>query len=375
MANILIVDDKEENLKAYKLALEDAGLGWNILTARNEDEAQKILAKTQPIDVIITDLVMLTEQSGMEVLRLAKQKDPLVMVIILTAFEQKLDRYKAFEMGAFDCLSKGVPDVKTAQEIIIKTKTALNFRKLTLNQIEYQKKLAFLKRYFDPKVFGAIDRNPELLSLQSKTLTVVFWDIRGFSALSEILKAHPTLIAGFLREYFKVASEVIFRHQGVLDKFIGDGVMAIFGAINGKDPEGRQDAINAARAAVEMKECFEKLLKNWMEQWTLYTPQTIDIGLGCGIHTGESLVGNVGTENRDHFTAIGPHVNFAQRIESRANKGQILISASTNARISNHFELNRMETISDVKNISGSFDIFEVIKHKSIGDGKCGNSR
>ncbi len=364
MANILIVDDKEDNLKAYKLALEDAGLGWNILTAKNENEAHKILMETQPIDVIITDLIMLSEQSGMDVLRLAKQKDPLVMVIILTAFEKILDRFSAFELGAFDCLSKGVPGVKTGQEIIVKTKTALSFRELALNQIEYQKKLAFLKRYFDPKVFGAIDTNPELLNLQSKTLTVVFWDIRGFSALSEILKAHPILIAGFLREYFKVASEVIFRHQGVLDKFVGDGVMALFGAINGKGPEGRQDAINAARATVEMKGCFEHVLKNWMEQWVLYTPQTIDIGLGCGIHTGETLVGNVGTENRDHFTALGPHVNFAQRIESRASKGQILISASTKARISDHFELKKIGTINDVKNISGNFDIFEIVKTK-----------
>ncbi|MEW6006666.1 MAG: response regulator [bacterium] len=166
-------------------------MGWSILTAKNENEAQKILTETQPIDVIITDLIMLSEQSGMDVLRLAKQKDPLVMVIILTAFEEKLDRFKAFEMGAFDCLSKGVPEVKTIQEIIVKTKTALSFRDLAFNQIEYQKKLAFLKRYFDPKVFGVIDKNPDLLSIQSRTLTVVFWDIRGFSALCETLKAHP----------------------------------------------------------------------------------------------------------------------------------------------------------------------------------------
>jgi len=367
MANILIVDDKEDNLNAYKLALEDANLGWNILTAQNENDAKKILAKTQPIDVIITDLVMLSEQSGIEVLRLAKQFDPLVMVIILTAFEKKLDRFKAFEMGAFDCLSKGVPGVKTGQEIIVKTKTALSFRELAISQIEYQKKVAFLKRYFDPKVFGAIDRNPELLNLQSKILTMVFWDIRSFSALSEILKAHPTLIAGFLREYFDAASEVIFRHEGVLDKFVGDGVVALFGAINGSDTEGRQDAISACNAALEMKECFEQVLKNWMEQWVLYTPQTIDIGLGCGIHTGETLVGNVGTENRDHFTALGPHVNFAQRIENRAGKGQILISASTKARISDHFELNKIDTMSDVKNILGSFDIFEIVNTKCNG--------
>ena len=364
MANILIVDDKEDNLKAYKLALEDAELGWNILTAQNETEAQKILAEIHPIDVIITDLVMLSEQSGMDVLRLAKEKDPLAMVIILTAFEKKLDRFKAFEIGAFDCLSKGVPGVKTGQEIIVKTKIALGFRELALNQIEIQKKLTFLKRYFDPKVFGAIERNPELLNIQSRTLTVVFWDIRGFSTLCEILKAHPTLIAGFLREYFKVASEIIFRHQGVLDKFIGDSVMALFGAINGKDPDGRQDAISAIKAAIEMKECFLQVLSNWMERWILYAPQQIDIGLGCGIHTGETLVGNVGTETRNHFTALGPHVNFAQRIESIAGKEQILVSASTKARVSDHFELKKINTVNDVKNIPGSFDIFEVIKSK-----------
>ena len=108
MANILIVDDKEYNLKAYTLALEDAGLGGNILTARNESEAQKIITETQ-IDVIITDLVMLTEQSGMEVLRLAKEKDPLLMVIIVTAYEAKLERYKAFELGAFDCITRATP--------------------------------------------------------------------------------------------------------------------------------------------------------------------------------------------------------------------------------------------------------------------------
>lgn len=364
MAHILIVEDNEPNLKSYKLALEDAGLGWNILTAKNENEAQKIIDETQSVDVIITDLVMLTEQSGMEVLRLAKQKDPLVMVIMLTAFEQKLDRYKAFEMGAFDCLSKGIPDVKTGQELIVKTKTALSFRKLALEQIENQKKLTFLKRYFDPKVFRAIERNPELLTIQSRTLTIVFWDIREFSALCEILKAHPTLIAGFLREYFEVASEVIFKHHGVLDKFIGDGIMALFGALNSKDKEGHQDAINAAKAAIEMKGCFEQVLKNWMEQWVLYTPQKIDIGLGCGIHTGETLVGNVGTENRDHFTALGPHVNFAQRIENKATKGQIRVSVSTKTRICGHFEVKKIDTISDVKNIPGNFDIFEIVKPK-----------
>lgn len=363
MANILIVEDREDELKAYKLYLEDSGVGWNIFTAKNENEA-KIVLDMQAIDVIITDLLMLTEQSGIEILQLAKQKDPFLMVIIVTAFEKKLDRYRAFELGAFDCLPKSAPGIKTAQEILVKAKTALSFRELAIAQIEIQKKLDFLKRYFDPKVFGVINKNPELLKIQNRTLTIVFWDIRGFSSLCEILKAHPSLIAGFLREYFQVASEVIFKHQGVLDKFIGDSVMALFGALNSKDKEGRQDAVNAVEAAIELRGLFYELLIKWIDQWVLYTPQTIDIGLGCGIHTGDTLIGNVGTDMRDQFTALGPHVNFAQRIERRANKGQILITACTTARISDYFELKKIDTISDVKNIPGNFDIFEIVKPK-----------
>jgi adenylate cyclase len=365
MANILIVDDREDILKSYKSELEDAAFGWNILTVRNENEAKQLLDEMQSIDVIITDLVMLTEQSGMEVLRQAKQKDPLVMVIIVTAFEKMLDRYQAFELGAFDCIPRGVPNVKTIQEIIAKTKTALRFRELAITQIETQKKLAFLKRYFDPRVFETIEKNPELLNIRTKTSTTAFWDIRGFSSLCEILKAHPTLVAGFLKEYFEVASEVIFKHHGVLDKFIGDGIMALFGALDNQNREGTNDAINAVKAAIELEGCFDQIKEKWMEQWALYAPQTIDIGLGCGIHTGETLVGNVGTSSRDQFTALGPHVNFTQRIESLASKGQILVSISTKARISGHFNLRKVRTITNVKHIPGKFEIFEVMKLKA----------
>ncbi len=95
-----------------------------------------------------------------------------------------------------------------------------------------------------------------------------------------------------------------------------------------------------------------------MEQWTLYTPQKIEIGLSSGIHTGEVLVGNVGTDFRDQFTALGPHVNFAQRIEARAQSSQILISQSTEARVRSKVTVLPAGEISDIKNIPGRFDLF-----------------
>jgi len=106
------------------------------------------------------------------------------------------------------------------------------------------------------------------------------------------------------------------------------------------------------------------LLTKWTEQWTLYTPQKIDIGIGCGIHTGEALVGNVSTEMREQFTALGPNMNFTQRIESRSEKNQILISASTQARVKDHFELQEIAIINDVKNIPGEFKIYSVVAGK-----------
>jgi class 3 adenylate cyclase len=218
-----------------------------------------------------------------------------------------------------------------------------------------------LRRYFDPKVFETIEKHPSLLPIQLRTVTICFWDIRGFSLMCEILKAHPTLIAGFLRDYCDAAATTIFKHSGVLDKFIGDGVMALFGVLRNGDGD-RQDALDAVRAACEFRNTFDSIVNRWLDEWKLYTPQKIEIGLACGIHTGEALVGNVGTDFRDQFTALGPHVNFASRIEARAKARQILVSQSTEARIKGKAKLEAAGEINDIKNIPGTFNLFSVLE-------------
>jgi class 3 adenylate cyclase len=359
MTNVLLVDDEPQNLRALKRELSHRNPTWTIHLAHDEKEASQILDQHE-IDAIVTDLVMATEQSGIEVLRRAKAKDPLVMVILITAFEKYLDRYQAFQLGAFDCVQKNMPGIVAVEEISFKAQAALSFRNLARQQIEDQKRLTFLRRYFDPRVFDVLDKTPDVLNIRSGIVTICFWDIRGFSKLCESLKAHPTLIAGFLREYFRVAAEAIFKHEGVLDKFIGDGVMGLFGALDMQENDGRESAIHAVGAALELKRHFNQLLAKWVEEWVLYTPQAIDIGLGCGIHTGNVLVGNVGTEVRDQYTALGPNVNFAQRIEARSEKGEILLSASTETRVRGQFDLKESSVLTDIKNIAGEFKIFSV---------------
>jgi class 3 adenylate cyclase len=284
------------------------------------------------------------------------------MAILFTAKEKSLDRYAAFDCGAFDVVEKNIRGTAAVREINIKARAALRYR-------EWSQRVSFLRRYFDPRVFDAIERDPSVLAIKQRTITICFWDIRGFSRLCEILKAHPTLIAGFLKDYCDAAARMIFDQNGLLDKFIGDGVMALFGVLNKTDDQGKADAVAAVRAALDMRSKFGPLVNRWMEQWTLYTPQKIEIGLGCGIHTGEALVGNVGTDFRDQFTALGPHVNFAQRIESRAQSGEILMSQSTEARVRSVMTTSPAGDISDIKNIPGQFSLFAAVSEKTSQTG------
>ncbi len=137
--------------------------------------------------------------------------------------------------------------------------------------------------------------------------------------------------------------------------------MAIFGSLNGRDKEGVEDAGFAAQAALELNKKFSNLLSQWVERWKLYSAQVIEIGLGCGLHTGECLVGNVGTEIRDQYTALGPDVNLASRIEARTAKGQILVSSTTHARLSKKFNFKDGDIIADIKNIPGDYKLYELI--------------
>jgi adenylate cyclase len=360
MPTVLLVDDHEANTASLALELGDLNRDWKILTANSEAAADDLITNND-IDLVLTDLVMVTERGGMQILQSAKRRDPLVMVIIFTAYEAHLNRYEAFDLGAFDCIQKNVPGVVAREEINVKARAALRFRELAKMEIEQTRRLAFLQRYFDPRVFEVIERDPAILDLKRQTITIAFWDIRGFSKLCETLKAHPTLIAGFLRDYSQVASEVIFAHGGVLDKFIGDGVMGLFGALRIIGQDDAADASQAVLAAIAFRDRFQSIVAKWLAEWALYTAEVIDIRLGCGIHTGvDTLVGNVGTEARDQFTALGPHVNFAARLQDRSQQGEILISSTTQARVRARFTLTSRESICDVKNIPGEFAIFEV---------------
>jgi len=354
MARILIVDDERPNRESLERALSDVHGDWEFLLAESEVEGKaKIeggLASNKPIDVVLTDLVMATESSGINMLREARKLDPLIMSILLTAKETSLDPYLAFDCGAFDVVNKTIAGVSAIEKIEMKTRAALAYR--------HSHMASLARRYFDPRLYDMIERDPSLLALARRTITICFWDIRGFSNLCEIFKAHPDVIVRFLQEYSEMAARAIFRHGGLLDKFIGDGVMALFGVLKPLDADGDSDALAAVQSAMAVRAEFQQIEAKWKDIWRRHEPRQFQIGLGCGIHTGEAMVGHIGTQFRDQFTALGHPVNLAARLEARALSGEILLSESTATRVRSRVELEEAEPIKDIKNIEGTYRVF-----------------
>ena len=172
------------------------------------------------------------------------------------------------------------------------------------------------ERYFAPSLAARIANSPEAARLggEKRTVAVLFSDIRGFTALSESMM--PDDMANLLTEYFTEMVDVVFRHGGTLDKFIGDAVMAQWGAPIGSP----DDADRAMAAAIDMIVELGKLNVKWREQGRP------ELQIGIGLNHGEAFAGNIGSERRLEFTVIGDTVNTASRLCSAADGGEILLS-------------------------------------------------
>lgn len=183
----------------------------------------------------------------------------------------------------------------------------------------------------------------------SQEITTLFADIRGFTPLSE--RTSPEVVVEVLNEHFTVMTDAIVAYGGTLDKYIGDSVMALFGAPSNNPG---QDPINAVSAAVRM----QRGMRVVNEKLVARSLPTIRIGVG--INTGRAVVGEIGSEKQMNYTAIGDAVNTAARLESNAQPGQILVSASTASRLRDNFRLNPLPPIK-LKGKTEPAPVFEVV--------------
>jgi len=201
--------------------------------------------------------------------------------------------------------------------------------KYVLEKIEKKRVIKAFERYVAPEIVKEIGKDESFesrLGGERRDIAVLFVDIRGFTTMSESLQ--PEQVVDILNEYLNLTSQSIFHNQGTLDKFIGDATMAVFNA-----PMDLDDYVfKAVCAAYDMRKGAEVLEKKLTEQFGN------SVQFGIGVNCGPAIVGNIGSEKRMDYTAIGDTVNTAARLESNAKRGEILISEAVYERVKDRIE-------------------------------------
>ncbi len=210
------------------------------------------------------------------------------------------------------------------------------------------------QRYVSSQVVDVILDDPSKIKLggERKRLTVFFSDIRGFTSMSENMQ--PEEVVSILNEYLTEMIDIIFKYSGTLDKFIGDAVMAVWGA-----PVAQENhAELAVRAAWAMSEKVTEMRERWEKEGKK------QIGVGMGINTGDVVVGNMGSDQYADYTVIGDNVNLAARLEENAKGGQLIISESTYEEVKAFVEVKKLEPLK-VKGKEKPLEVYEVTGIKS----------
>jgi len=222
-------------------------------------------------------------------------------------------------------------------------------------KMEKEKVTEILRSYVSHEVAREILENPEKLTLGGarRMITTLFADLRSFTAFSERVPAET--VVSLLNDFFTEMTHIIIEQRGTIDKFIGDCIMAIFGA-----PVSYEDDIERAlRTALEMRTRFQNLRNTWKEKLGL--PGFVDIAIG--INTGEVVVGNVGSARKMDYTVIGDGVNFAARLEELAKPRQILISESTYLPLAERLIVEPLPP-QIIRGKEGKFNIYQLVDFK-----------
>jgi class 3 adenylate cyclase len=327
---LLLVDDNPANLEVLETRL--ARQGYEIVTARDGHEAL-VAARAHTPDLILLD-VMMPGKDGIEVCRELKADRalPFMPVILVTAKADPDDIVAGLDAGGDEYITKPVDHaalvarvrsilrIKALHDTVQEQAAQLEAWNRTLEQrvaaqVTEIERLGSLKRFLSPQIAELILSTGDegLLESHRREITVVFCDLRGFTAFAET--SEPEEVMGVLRQYHEALGQLIFRHEGTVEHFAGDGVVVLFNdPLPCPDPTAR-----AVRMALEMRERVAELSQEWRRQGH-------DLGFGVGIAQGYATLGRIGFEGRSDYAAIGPVANLASRLCDEAGSGDILIS-------------------------------------------------
>jgi adenylate cyclase len=343
---LLVVDDNEDNRYTLTRRLGREGFS-NIVTATNGREALELL-RAKPIDLVLLD-IMMPDMNGYEVLEHLKADPQLqhIPVIMISAVDEIESVIRCVELGAEDYLSKPFnPTLLRARVGATLERKKLNdqvraqaadlaawnqtLEQRVADQLTEIERMGRLKRFLSPQIADLVVSSGDgerILESHRRAVTVVFCDLRGFTSFAET--AEPEEVMAVLRAYHDVLGPLIYKHEGTLERFAGDGLNVLF-----NDPLPCSDpSVRAVRMAIEMRDAVANLAVEWRKLGH-------DLGFGIGIAHGYATLGRIGFEGRYDYSAIGTVVNLAARLCAEARGGQILIDGKVQMAV---------ETLTDIE--------------------------
>jgi adenylate cyclase len=369
---ILVVDDDPTNLEVLRVRL--SAQGYELVTAVDGEDALRCAREVEP-DLVLLD-VMMPKLDGISVLKELKQDATLryIPVILVTAKVDTRDIINGLEAGGDDYITKPFEQAALVARIrsLLRIKELHDAAQLQAAQLKKQteqlsswnraleervakqvaaiERIGRLRRFLAPQVAQMIassDAPASLLASHRREVTVLFCDLRGFTAFTEA--SEPEEVMTVLQEYHERMGELIFRYEGTLERFVGDGIMIIF-----NDPIPCPDhSERAVRLAIDMREKVVELAKEWARKGHV-------LGFGIGIASGYATLGQVGFEHRREYTAYGSVINLASRLCDEAKPGQIVISQRVFGAVEQGVGASHIGQLS-LKGFNRPIDAYEVV--------------
>ena len=328
MNGLLFIDDEEGIRRSITRALKREP--YKTYTAKNGRDGIEIFKdKISKISTVISDFKM-PGLDGLETLSIIGSMNPETTRIILTGYATMEAAISATNNGIDGFLTKPFDNLELRAKI---------------HEISVKK---YLKQFIPEQIYQEIYNSPEALEPRYHEVSILFSDIRGFTHMSEGVS--PKTIATFLNNYyFTPMGEVAYRHNGTMDKHIGDSMMVAFGT----PVSHNDDAIMAVKSAIEMQEKAKEIDNKLRKKVGLR------LKIGIGISTGKVFSGILGSLRKKEFTSIGMAVNIADRLQGLAKEDEILISESTFQKLSGEIEAEALPPVT-VKGVSEPITAFRV---------------
>jgi adenylate cyclase len=375
---ILAVDDVPTNLDILRVRLESQG--YEVITAADGEEALARVRDQAP-DLVLLD-IMMPKLDGISALKQIKKDagSRFIPVILVTAKADTRDVVAGLEAGGDDYLTKPFEQaalmarvrsllrvkelhdkVHDQTELLKEQSEQLATWNRTLEQRVAEQmaeiaRISRLERFLAPQLVQMIasSKDPDAaLASHRREITVIFCDLRGFTAFTDT--SEPEEVMAVLREYHESLGELIFQHEGTLDRFIGDGIMIMF-----NDPIPCQDhSARAVRLAIDMRARVGELSAKWRNRGH-------DLGFGIGIATGYATLGQVGFEKRREYTAIGRVTNLAARLCGEARADQIVISQRAFDNVQAYVEAPLLREL-NLKGFNRPVPAYEVLSWREDG--------